>query len=892
MNHWQLGRIFFDTTRRVLVLEQQQHYLEPRIYDLLLALLAAEQQQLSRDQLIEQVWQGRVVSESAINRAVSLLRKALSQLDASQPYLETLPKVGYRLVVSAVVVAPATLAESPLLDPQTEHKNQQTDGRLPAQVTASLNPQLSTSLPGQTTKETAPQLLADDKNGYSGTPRKTDLMQRSGWWIPLLLLLLLVLNLYWLQHSASQSPQQSSEPKSHPLTPSPQPSQSKPAIQSQLPITAVPIPQTSDNGVESQLSLSRDGQWFSYLQQDGEQSRWFLQKSGQQIVPAAEAVTGDFSNAAANASASELAIGSSHESSIAAFEDGQRLQIVVPEGVLRFTSLSPDRQWLLYELCQQELCQLWQRASPDVVSQQTTTTGEAASSAMKPATTNVTTSVKTTGTTTSTIPSPIQLTTPVSKPLSTLVSKPLSTSLSMTNTNGAQPLLPDRLLLQLPLDSQLQISWQHDSQAFYFRQRPDKTKPYVVSRFELATMAVQQLTLPVTEGGDMALAISADATKLAVAGYLQQAKSVLKIYQRQTMALLAEQEVPFAVTTVTWLNDDQLLFGCAEQICRWSVSTQQMEPLFYTGAMVRSLQWQPSLDSSSSAASSAFGGHLWYATAQQNMSIWRQPRADVTGHWPVPEPVVAGSRIDWMPRVVGEDVVFLSNRQGEQQIWRKVAGQSEQRLEKLPPPAEFVRIARSEDGAELVYSQQGAVYLLDINSGITEQILDDSAKAQVVNFGANKAQLIYSSNQSGDWQLWSFDRQSKRSRQLTTHGGYSGYYWQGELWYSKYHRDGLYRLDTRGQEQHMLSNFDKINWLNWQLLDGEVYFYKPDQGLIQWSIGTPEQAPRLVLPTPTGFMHHYQWTRDALWYVQRATAQGDIYQLVLPANLLISKGLE
>ncbi|MBU2181336.1 MAG: hypothetical protein KJ930_18095, partial [Gammaproteobacteria bacterium] len=111
-------------------------------------------------------------------------------------------------------------------------------------------------------------------------------------------------------------------------------------------------------------------------------------------------------------------------------------------------------------------------------------------------------------------------------------------------------------------------------------------------------------------------------------------------------------------------------------------------------------------------------------------------------------------------------------------------------------------------------------------------------------------------------------------------------------WYSKYHQDGLYRLDTRGQEQHMLSNFDKINWLNWQLLDGEVYFYKPDQGLIQWSIGTPEQAPRLVLPTPTGFMHHYQWTRDALWYVQRATAQGDIYQLVLPANLLISKGLE
>ena len=29
-------------------------------------------------------------------------------------------------------------------------------------------------------------------------------------------------------------------------------------------------------------------------------------------------------------------------------------------------------------------------------------------------------------------------------------------------------------------------------------------------------------------------------------------------------------------------------------------------------------------------------------------------------------------------------------------------------------------------------------------------------------------------------------------------------------------------------------------------------------------------------------MHHYQWTEDALWYVKRAQAQGDIYQVGLP----------
>ena len=151
-----------------------------------------------------------------------------------------------------------------------------------------------------------------------------------------------------------------------------------------------------------------------------------------------------------------------------------------------------------------------------------------------------------------------------------------------------------------------------------------------------------------------------------------------------------------------------------------------------------------------------------------------------------------------------------------------------------------------------------------------------------VSAGAKSGSLIYSSTQSGDYQLWKWDRGTGQSTQLTTQGGYSGFLWQGELWYSKYHQDGLYRLNPRGEEQRMLDSFDKINWLNWQLKDGELYFYQPGQGLMQWSISSLELPPRLLLSTPERFMHHYQWTEDALWYVKRAQDQGDIYQVALP----------
>ncbi len=107
---WQLGAVVFLPQQRLLCRAEQQVYLEPKVFLLLQALLAAEHQLLDHQQMLQQVWQGRVVSDSAIHRASSLLRKAFAELDPSQPYLETLAKVGYRLVVP---VQPLTRSVGP-----------------------------------------------------------------------------------------------------------------------------------------------------------------------------------------------------------------------------------------------------------------------------------------------------------------------------------------------------------------------------------------------------------------------------------------------------------------------------------------------------------------------------------------------------------------------------------------------------------------------------------------------------------------------------------------------------------------------------------------------------------------------------------------------------------
>ncbi|CAI8153456.1 MAG: Transcriptional activator CadC [Pseudidiomarina mangrovi] len=74
--------------------------LEPKVCAVLQLLVAAAGQVVSKEQLIEAVWEGRFTSDDSITRTLSRLRAALGD-DAKVPrYIETVPKRGYRLVAT------------------------------------------------------------------------------------------------------------------------------------------------------------------------------------------------------------------------------------------------------------------------------------------------------------------------------------------------------------------------------------------------------------------------------------------------------------------------------------------------------------------------------------------------------------------------------------------------------------------------------------------------------------------------------------------------------------------------------------------------------------------------------------------------------------------------
>ena len=76
----------------------ERSIVEPRVMQLLVALHRAEGAVVSKDDLAALCWEGRIVGEDAINRVVSRLRRVAEKQAGGQFRVETITKVGYRLL--------------------------------------------------------------------------------------------------------------------------------------------------------------------------------------------------------------------------------------------------------------------------------------------------------------------------------------------------------------------------------------------------------------------------------------------------------------------------------------------------------------------------------------------------------------------------------------------------------------------------------------------------------------------------------------------------------------------------------------------------------------------------------------------------------------------------
>ena len=422
---------------------------------------------------------------------------------------------------------------------------------------------------------------------------------------------------------------------------------------------------------------------------------------------------------------------------------------------------------------------------------------------------------------------------------------------------------PPSIVHSCPVDNIPMLQWHQDGKRLYLRQRADKTRPYQLYQLSLASGRLQQLTLlPASYSGlgDIALAVSPYSAQLAAIRYVSTSRSQLIIINQQTGEQQQSTELDVRATNINWFNSQQLILSAGQTLYKFDLSTQTLQPLYHAADFISSV---------------ALTKHaIYFSSSEINTDIWHSSPDSA------PQRIVNSTRIDSIPRVShdGRTLAFLSTRSGHYQLWLKQFDGTEHMLAELPGSPSFVRFEWSSDNQNLLLTQDGAAFSVHVESGKLTELLPAKFGVNIANWGPDNSSIIFSSQRNGDWQLWQYDLQQHSLQQLTFAGGYAGRIWQNKLYFTKYHQDGLWFKDpAQTEEQLLIAGVDKINWLNWQIDQGTIYYYQPNQGIFAFDISSGEV--QLSLAEPDNFVRHFSVLNQQIYYVQKSPRQGDIYRL-------------
>src|SRR5688572_74126 len=113
------GAFRLDTAEKVLFLRDQPVALTPKAVETLVVLVERHGHVVTKEELLRTVWRDTFVEENNLAQNISILRRVLGEGGGGPPFIETVPKRGYRFVgpvaerVAAGIGAVATSGTEP-----------------------------------------------------------------------------------------------------------------------------------------------------------------------------------------------------------------------------------------------------------------------------------------------------------------------------------------------------------------------------------------------------------------------------------------------------------------------------------------------------------------------------------------------------------------------------------------------------------------------------------------------------------------------------------------------------------------------------------------------------------------------------------------------------------
>ena len=107
------GEHRLDIERRELRRGPELVELAPKVFDLLAFLVLHRDRVVSKDDLLQAVWGGRIVSESALTTRINAVRRALGDDGTAQRLVRTFTRKGVRFVGHVTEIAASVVSDKP-----------------------------------------------------------------------------------------------------------------------------------------------------------------------------------------------------------------------------------------------------------------------------------------------------------------------------------------------------------------------------------------------------------------------------------------------------------------------------------------------------------------------------------------------------------------------------------------------------------------------------------------------------------------------------------------------------------------------------------------------------------------------------------------------------------
>ena len=108
---FKIGECYLDTQEMSLHINEQSILLEPKVFAVLMYFIEHNDRYISMEELHENLWQGRCVSDAAVRRIISKIRIVLNDDHKEPTYLQSLPKRGYKLICPVSQIAETSTSE-------------------------------------------------------------------------------------------------------------------------------------------------------------------------------------------------------------------------------------------------------------------------------------------------------------------------------------------------------------------------------------------------------------------------------------------------------------------------------------------------------------------------------------------------------------------------------------------------------------------------------------------------------------------------------------------------------------------------------------------------------------------------------------------------------------